>query len=517
MTEIKSQEGFSLSKASTIVFLFSVGAKGLGFLREIVFAARFGTGSGFDLYLTASVIPLILSVSGFYISQNFLIPFFKSSSSSSKGFDQRIALNTIIIYATLLFTVIALPMLVFSPNIVDWYMGGEPNFDKSLAIKIFRIYTFLIIPSTLTSVLSSYLIVNYDFKNSQITQVIPALSVIIAAFFFGPTFGVIVIPIGMLTGILIQILYLFILIKPFSKLEFIKLSAISKSFGVVLFYTIMIEIIGQFYTIIDRSFADKLPAGAISALNYSTNIFSLPITLVTVAISTALLPKFSEDFFNNRRDSLIKNVLTSLSLNNFIILGFCFAFIFFGDSIVSILYQRGKFDITGTAITGQVLFYQTLGLLFYALYAPLNILCYSMGKAKFLFFLTLFAIPFKWLMNSLLVSSMAQNGLALATSLTFTLFFVSALLYVSVYLRYNFFNAIIKDISIAGSLFLSGYLFLLLFQSSLNLTGVSNILSLFLFVLISAYLTYEFKIQPGDEIISRVLNGMRTKIGNRIK
>ncbi len=511
MSEIKSQQDFSLSKASLIVFLFGIGSKGLGFIREIVFAAKFGTGSDFDLYLAASVIPLILSVSFFYISQNFIIPLFKFSKKSSADFEEIKTLNTLTITAAALSIVITLPLLFYSDVLIEWYMGSGFVYDKSLAVQILRIYSLMLIPSVLVSVYSSFLMVNYDFKNSQFTQVIPSITIILASLFFAGSYGVIVIPVSFFAGTLIQLFFLVALIKPSFRLRFAPIRQITDSFGSIFLFTILIEVISQLYAIIDRSFIDKIPSGAISALSYSTNLFTLPITLVTTAITTAILPKVSDDYYDDSRAPLLQTVLSSLKMNNYIILAFTFVFLFYGDTVIKVLFERGQFDSSATSMTYGILIYQSAGLLLYALYSVLNRICYGMGKAKFLFYLTSFAIAVKWLLNFIFVDSLKQNGLALATSLTYSLFFVFTVLYVSRVLKYNFLKPILKDAAVFICFYFTVFLVNSLLFNSANFIPGGPIAALAGFICIAVGMTLWFNISPGDQLIGKLFAALKTK------
>ncbi|NUN09652.1 MAG: polysaccharide biosynthesis C-terminal domain-containing protein [Ignavibacteriaceae bacterium] len=505
------EDGASVSKASLIVFIIGLGAKGLGFLREIVFAARFGVVNDYDVFLTASVVPLILSVSIFYISQNFIIPFYNKTGMANDKDGSGETLNSLLFYSIVLSVFITSVLLLFSEQFLKFYFGSSVYSDNSLALEVYTIYCILLIPNTVVSVFSGYLLARFDYKNSQLNQVIPTLFIILGSLFFGSVYGVRIIPFSLILGTIFQLGFLFFVVKPKLFSSLLPLNYFSGKFGDIFFYTVMIEVIGQLYVILDRGFIDKIPDGAISSLNYATSVFSLPITLITVAITTVIFPKVSQDYFKGSTDNLLKHVLTSLKVNMFIMLMVTYIFIYFGDTVVRLFFERGKFDSAATAMTSEILIYLTYGLLFYSLYSTLNRVCYGIGKAKFLFLLTSVAIPIKWLLNYFLVGSLAQNGLALATSITYTIFFVSTLLYLSREIRFSIFSFLLKDISIILSFLGIVSLSVNLIMGVFPVSFFTQIASLLFFLLASVGLAVIFGIEPGRFITERLLRTLNIK------
>ncbi len=118
---------------------------------------------------------------------------------------------------------------------------------------------------------------------------------------------------------------------------------------------------------INTSFALYLPGGAVTALSSAFHLWQLPVALFGVAMGMVVLPSVSRMALTGGGQSDIPDHLARamcfvafFALPSAIFLGF------WGEEIVSIFFQRGRFDAAASALTGQVLAAYSLGLLGYA-------------------------------------------------------------------------------------------------------------------------------------------------------
>jgi putative peptidoglycan lipid II flippase len=106
--------------------------------------------------------------------------------------------------------------------------------------------------------------------------------------------------------------------------------------------------------LVDQSMAAMLPSGSVASLNYGNRIISLPISITSTALSTAVIPYFSK--MVAREDwTTLRHTLKQY-------LGLIFAFtipltgliILFSEPIVQILLQRGSFTANDTHLVAQI-------------------------------------------------------------------------------------------------------------------------------------------------------------------
>jgi putative peptidoglycan lipid II flippase len=145
-----------------------------------------------------------------------------------------------------------------------------------------------------------------------------------------------------------------------------------------------------------------------------------------------------------------------------------FLFIFFGDTIIKVIYERGMFSEPDTIMTSEILMFYSLSIIFYAAYGILNKIIYSVGLIFNLLFITISGIAIKLIFNFIFVESMQQNGLALSTTISFIYFF--SISYIVIY----------KKFSLSGKSLFYKELFFQLVNGSLVLLIINQTLNLFI-------------------------------------
>src|ERR1035437_5239715 len=77
----------SIAGASIILSGFSVLSKGVGFIRETVYARNFGLSPDFDSFSQCSALPTFINTSVLFLGQHYFIPAYNklNNPSESKG------------------------------------------------------------------------------------------------------------------------------------------------------------------------------------------------------------------------------------------------------------------------------------------------------------------------------------------------------------------------------------------------------------------------------------------------
>ena len=68
----------TIAGASIIITIVGLLSKAFGFLREVIFAAFFGLGTDFEVYLIAAVFPITINSVLLYLGQNYYIPIYSN-------------------------------------------------------------------------------------------------------------------------------------------------------------------------------------------------------------------------------------------------------------------------------------------------------------------------------------------------------------------------------------------------------------------------------------------------------
>jgi putative peptidoglycan lipid II flippase len=118
----------------------------------------------------------------------------------------------------------------------------------------------------------------------------------------------------------------------------------------------------QISSVVDTQLASFLGAGAVAVLGYAQLIALLPISLFGVSVAAAALPELSREAAGNRTAAAGAEVAAGARRILFFVVPSAFVFAAFGDHIVAILFQTGRFDATDTDVVAGVLAAYAVGL-----------------------------------------------------------------------------------------------------------------------------------------------------------
>jgi putative peptidoglycan lipid II flippase len=413
----------------TILNLFS---RGLGFLREVLFANYFGRGIDFDVYLIGAVIPITINTIALFIGQNYFIPAYHKTKFRNPASTNKFFTANFFVFI-LIGSLISIVLYFLSETIIDVYLNTDNNSLKEIAVNIFKLFLITIPFTFAISILTAFEQAEYKFKFPAIGRLFLNLTIIPILIFFTDKFGIYTIPIGFIFGIFFQFIYLFI--KGSSRVSFSFFTPNQKGevfnfLDITIFSIILIETIGQFYLLADRYFFKMVDQGGIASLSYASNLFNLPVSVVSLAFATVIFPKFSENIQTNSFDNLQKNLSDSISANLLFFVPIAFLFFYYGDGIIKILFERGKFFESDTLDTFLALKAYAFSIIFYSTYAILNKILYAAKFVNSLLLITVTGIVLKIALNFIFVGLWKQNGLALSTSITYLFFFLSSFILV---------------------------------------------------------------------------------------
>jgi putative peptidoglycan lipid II flippase len=135
---------------------------------------------------------------------------------------------------------------------------------------------------------------------------------------------------------------------------------------------------------VDLWIAVFLPQGSAALLATAQAVNMLPVSLFGMAVSAAALPAMSSIVgTTEERASLLRERLTSsLRQVTYLVIPSAVAFVLFGDVIIRVLYQRGRFTAMDTVYAWAVLAGSAVGLLATTLGRLYSAAYYSMQDTK---------------------------------------------------------------------------------------------------------------------------------------
>ncbi len=168
----------------------------------------------------------------------------------------------------------------------------------------------------------------------------------------------------------------------------------------------------------DMIFASWLPTGAVSYLFYADRLNQLPLGVIGIAVSTALLPELSKHIKegNHKEAHLTQNRALEFALA--ITLPAAVGLIVLGGPLVALLFERGAFTSQDATSTGYTLSAFAAGLPAYVLVKILSTQFFARQDTKTPMKIAIVAVALNFILNCALISPLSYVGLALSTALS---------------------------------------------------------------------------------------------------
>ena len=123
----------------------------------------------------------------------------------------------------------------------------------------------------------------------------------------------------------------------------------------------------QINTLVQLYFLNQLEAGSISYMNYADRLNQLPLGIIGIALSTAILPTLSKFVGAKNKEGTDRIQSDAIELSMLLTIPAAVALAVCATPFVTMLFQGGRFDLDDAAATGGVLAALVVGLPAYVL------------------------------------------------------------------------------------------------------------------------------------------------------
>jgi putative peptidoglycan lipid II flippase len=401
----------------------TLGSRVVGFGRDVMMAAVLGAGPVADAFLVAFRLPnhfrAIFAEGAFNAA---FIPAYarvmtQSGMGSARVFGDRIFTLLFISQAVLLFLA-----LVFTSGIVSLVAPGFRDDPQrfGLAVELTEITFPYLMLITMVTLFGGILNALQKFASAAAAPILLNLSMIVtlalAAFF--PTAGH-----AAAWGVFIA-----------GCLQFLLLAADTwRSGAMVMFRRPTLDpetrqffralgpaVIGsagiQIALFADTIIASFLPAGSLSALYYADRLNQLPVGVIGIAAGTVLLPEMARRIAAGDAAGARYYQNRAIEITLLLSLPCVVAFLIVPDVIMKGLFGRGAFTAADAVSAGKTLAAYAIGLLPFVLLRPIVAAFHGRGDTKTPVIASLTAVSVNVALKFMLMGSLAQVGLALATA-----------------------------------------------------------------------------------------------------
>lgn len=426
-------------KSSLIVMIINMASRILGLVREVVIAAYFGASGQTDAYFASTRLAnFFTTLLGEGSLGTAFIPIY-DEIREDKGVDRAndFVFNLINLLISVSFTISLLTALFsdFTLKYILRFKDPEMLGTASILLKIMAFYLlFISISGLISSLLNNY----GKFYISTLVGVVFNLTIIFGTILTKNKLGIYGLGISFLLSGLFQVLIQlpsFLKILKKYKFTFNYKDEYVKRFVLLMFPT-LIGIFGyQINELVDTAFAGSLKLGTISAINYASRLYLLPIGVFAISLSVVVFPNLSKAVV--KKDNILFKTTIERGMNLLVILIIpsSLGLIYYSKEIITLLFMRGKFGVESVILTSEILEIYALGLLFFSTIHLLTRAHYANKDRKLPVISSLIAIAINIILDFLLYKKFTHRGLTFATA--FSAFVNYCILLISLKTRYS--------------------------------------------------------------------------------
>ncbi|MEZ0259910.1 MAG: murein biosynthesis integral membrane protein MurJ [Alphaproteobacteria bacterium] len=330
----------------------------LGYLREMLLAYKFGTGTTTDAFYAAFQIPDLLNyfLAGGALSIAFIPLYNKIMAKEGEKAANKLMANVLGMMGAI---------VVAATAVLWWKAEGLvrfqfPKFDDettALTVQLTRIVLPAQIFFITGGIVQAVLLAHRSFQAAALAPLIYNGCTILGGWFLYPYFGIEGFAFGTLAGavlgpFLMPLLYcrghipIRLKFKPTDKkfLLYLGLAA-----PLMLGQTLLT--VDEWY---ERWFGALLEAGSVAQLSFARKLMLVPIAVIGQAIGAAALPMLSKLYAEGKEKEMNKALLQTLQTGLALAVLAGAAFFVVAEPAVRLVYQHGKFDAHSATVVGML-------------------------------------------------------------------------------------------------------------------------------------------------------------------
>jgi putative peptidoglycan lipid II flippase len=422
-------------RASVIIGGFSFVADLVALLRDRILTSHFGATRMLDIYYSAFKLPdLVFNLLVLGAVSSAFIPVFVREHKNNEQGAWRVAQNfTSIVFVLVL--IVAGLVWVFAGSVVTLIAPGFAGTDRGLAISLTRIMLLSPILFSLSTICGSILQSLERFWAYAIAPVLYNAGIIVGAIWFVPLARAHGYPevLGLGWGVVLGAAAHFVLQFSAARLAGFKFKAVF-DFGdqhfLKIFRLMIPRTIGLGAYSIDsaviNAFASTMTAGSIAVLNVANNLQFVPISVVGVAVATAVFPKLSGHASSDEMKEFKHKLYSALRNTAFIVTPLAITGIFLSHWAINLLFGAGLFHSASVATTASVLAIFMFGIPAQSMIPILSRAFYALYNTKIPVLVSIFSVAVNlslaWYLG--LVHGQGVLGLAIAFAIAGNVNFV---------------------------------------------------------------------------------------------
>lgn len=413
----------SMARSAVIIGIAFMASRMLGLLREIILANRFGTSSDYDAYVSAFRIPdlLFLVIMSGSFGAAFIPVFGGFLARNEKDEADRLA-SAVITWTAITTILLGMITFVFAGPLMRYVVAPDlPPQAMDLAIKTMRMLLLSPLLLGMGIAAKGILETHLKFTLPALAPVVYNLSIVLAALFLAPRYGIEGVTVGVLIGAALHVgiqipgvIRTGLKFRPTLSRNVAGLAEV----GILLLPRVIGQAAFQINFVAVNHFASQTGEGSVSALNYAWQMLMLPNGVLALSISTVVFPTMAAQFELGDLDAFRRTLQRGLHPLLFLLIPASIGLFQFRTALFQTIFQSGNFTANSTILASEPLAFLALGLVWYGLVEVLARTFYAMKDTVTPVAAGIFIIVLNIILSKALLGSMGHVGLALALSIS---------------------------------------------------------------------------------------------------
>jgi len=415
---MSKQPKISMVKTAAFMAILTLVSKCIGFLREIVMANYYGTGTVNDAYVMAENIPnYLLAALVSAVGAAYMPTFSRKYELEGPEEANRFTSSLINMLVTVCCAIVVIGE-IFAGNIVKLFAPGYSAEAQALTTVFLRMMFAVAVLGIFITIFGAYLQYRGCFLPQIIFGYIQSIS-IIAVILISVRTTYLILPLGLIIGYLLRSVFSIKLAHDngYRYVPDFSFGPAIKEIAIMAVPVFIGGYVSQINSFIDKILASNLAGGSVSSLNYAYLVLGVITELTVTVIATIAYPKFNQAVALRQYDRLSETSESAINLAAIITIPFTFGCILYSEDAIQVLFERGAFDEAATALTGTALRFYAITLFFAGTARIITYIFYSMKDMKSSLYCSLVSVAVNITLNLLLVKRLGVAGLALATGL----------------------------------------------------------------------------------------------------
>ena len=368
MTATATSATRQIARAASLVIVLFFFSRVTGLAREMIIGARFGTTAEYDAYLAAFRVPdmIFYLVAGGALGSAF-IPVFTGCLTRRQLTGAWRLFSAVSNLVVIIMTAVAAVAALLAPWLVRTVLApGFAPWQQALTAELMR---WMLIGTVIFGVSGIIMGVLNSFQHFLLPALAPILynlSIIFAAWFLAPMYGVYGLAIGVIVGAGLHLdIQLFGLWR--YKARYYRTLGLRnpnvREVGRLMAPRVLGLAVVQINFWINTLLASTLVSGSLSALNYAWLLMLLPQGIIAQGVATAAFPTFAALEARGQRNELRRVFGSTLRGVLFLAIPAAVGLLVWRVPLIRLLLERGEFTTRSTALTAAALAFYSIGLI----------------------------------------------------------------------------------------------------------------------------------------------------------